>query len=526
MDDQERLVEGVPRNPTDYVEWALESAGGAGKFQILYLLALGWCWGYGAMLAYIGIFAGAATQQQMADCTPFSWVGEASNLTSSCTLAEVNCSMPRSSWEFVKPEETYKATFKMVCDRKGLAPLAQTLFFFGVMFGVLVWGSLSDRFGRRFAFFMPLVFQQLGVLGQSFAPNFYIFGAMRSLTGFGNAGFGLTSFIWSSEMLGRDLRSVMAWSPNVMWSLGQMLLSPVAYYNPEWRRLTLTVFAMGLPFFLYFPLLESPKWLAANGRLNDAHMVLSKIAKTNGRSRPAAPVDLKDEVGDDSSQAEEQSGGSCLDLLDPRLLHRFVIMCVGWFATAMGFFGLSLNAASLPLDPYTANVVSGLTCIPAYLLSGWLIEAPWCGRRGATAGGFLLGGAGLLLSAVFQGQEAALVFLYYFATCAVALSFAVIYMYASELFPTDVRATSMGIQSLCARVGAMAAPFVAALPGKRMPLLIFATPCMLGGILILFLPETRGKQLPGTIDDLNAEASDEEDNEDDSISDAEDDCVE
>merc|ERR1719336_3464290 len=99
----------------------------------------------------------------------------------------------------------------------------------------------------------------------------------------------------------------------------------------------------------------------------------------------------------------------------------------------MGYYGLSFNAASLPLSIYFANMVSGFVAIPAYIMSGFLVDSPFCGRRGAVAGDFIV--SGLCLVASISGSEFTLLVLYYVALSAISLTFAVIYVWGSELFP-------------------------------------------------------------------------------------------
>ena len=54
---------------------------------------------------------------------------------------------------------------------------------------------------------------------------------------------------------------------------------------------------------------------------------------------------------------------------------------------------------------------------------------------------------------------------------------------------------------MCARVGGILSPYVAALSAASvwLPMIIFGGSAVLSGALALFLPETRGRELPGTI---------------------------
>lgn len=57
---------------------------------------------------------------------------------------------------------------------------------------------------------------------------------------------------------------------------------------------------------------------------------------------------------------------------------------------------------------------------------------------------------------------------------------------------------------MLARIGSMVAPFIAtglSQFGHEIPPLIFGIVPILGAILVLYLPETKGQQLPETIED-------------------------
>ena len=83
---------------------------------------------------------------------------------------------------------------------------------------------------------------------------------------------------------------------------------------------------------------------------------------------------------------------------------------------------------------------------------------------------------------------------------AISASFCAVYVFAAELFSTDIRTIGVGFGSMFGRLGGVSAPFIILLPGF-VPNLIFAITGVLSGIWALFLPETGGKPMLQTIEE-------------------------
>ncbi|NXH15794.1 S22AD protein, partial [Bucco capensis] len=76
-------------------------------------------------------------------------------------------------------------------------------------------------------------------------------------------------------------------------------------------------------------------------------------------------------------------------------------------------------------------------------------------------------------------------------------SFSTSYVYSAELFPTVVRQTGVGLCSMSARVSAILAPLIRLLGQyhRAIPMAIYGSAPVLGGLLCFLLPETRGIEL-------------------------------
>lgn len=82
-------------------------------------------------------------------------------------------------------------------------------------------------------------------------------------------------------------------------------------------------------------------------------------------------------------------------------------------------------------------------------------------------------------------------------------SFAVIYNYTAELFPTVERNTALGTACMGARLSGGLTPLITLLDSfdMRMPSVIFGVTAATSGLLALVLPETLNRPIPQTLED-------------------------
>lgn len=88
----------------------------------------------------------------------------------------------------------------------------------------------------------------------------------------------------------------------------------------------------------------------------------------------------------------------------------------------------------------------------------------------------------------------------------ITVAFTVVYIYTTEMFPTNLRHSLLGCCAMCGRVGSIVAPQTPLLAQyySSMPLLLMAGCAFLSGFLVLRLPETLNTKLPDTIEEAIA----------------------
>ncbi|MEQ2238469.1 hypothetical protein ILYODFUR_033396 [Ilyodon furcidens] len=185
----------------------------------------------------------------------------------------------------------------------------------------------------------------------------------------------------------------------------------------------------------------------------------------------------------------------------PQMRKRAIILFYIWFVNVLVYYGLSLGVSQLGTDLYLTQFVFGLVEIPARTLV--LIVLPFT-RRFTLSGFLAIGGlACLMMLAVPADHPNVFTGLAMVGKFGITASFAVIYVYTAEIFPTVVRQTGIGVSSMFARMGGVLAPIINMLHNHSpaTPLIIFGTSPLLGAVLALALPETADRPLPDTLED-------------------------
>ncbi|CAH2066908.1 unnamed protein product, partial [Iphiclides podalirius] len=388
-------------------------------------------------------------------------------------LVKINSSWPvepcLDGYEYDKSEVTSSVVidFDLVCDFDVYPTLGLVALNVGGPIGVYTFGILNDRIGRKKSFFACLTTLLIGSLMTAYAHEYWFWVLARAVVGLTIPAVYQIPFIISLELAGPNYRSFVTVMTCIFYTLGLVLLSGVTYLLRDWRSLAL---ATSVPFFLYylywFVLPESPRWLLMRKRFEEANTILKSIARVNGKE---LPVEYTNKI---QRQVLEQ---------------------------AMNGVRESENASS---NQYMSFFLSSAVEIPSYLVCWVLMDR--VGRRWPLCLSMVISGIFCIVTVLLPNDaETETLILYLISKCFISASFLIIYPYAGELYPTELRGVGIGTSAYIGGLGLIIIPFVNYLGSSNLvlPLVVMGAVSVVGGLTALRLPETLHCSLPQTAEE-------------------------
>ncbi|MET8870262.1 MFS transporter [Nonomuraea sp. NPDC004580] len=363
---------------------------------------------------------------------------------------------------------------------------------FGMIPGVLVWGPVADRIGRRPTAFWSLLAYGVLALASAFATSAEALVALRAASGLALAGVYTITFPFFLELLPTRHRGRAAVYLSIGWPIGMLAAigASVLLGDLGWHVVVIASAVAGLWAFAvraWVP--ESPYWLAARGRQEEARAVLRELGSPD--------------AGATFTVASERVGRP-LDLFKGGLGRITLVMLALNFVFNWGYWGLQtwlptlLQERGLTLSASLGfAALSALMMIPGYVSASWLTGR--YGRKKVFLGyvaAAALGGLWFATASSTTGLYLGNFVLSFFSLGA----WGVWNTWNGEFYPTALRGTGYSWATAAQLVATTVAPsavgaLLAGATGFTATMLIINAFMVATALLAVPLPETEGREL-------------------------------
>jgi putative MFS transporter len=337
-----------------------------------------------------------------------------------------------------------------------------SLTFVGMTVGSLITGFVGDRYGRRFTYQINLLIFGLASLAAAFAQDMPQLIACRFVQGLGLGAEIVVGYSTMTEFVPPQTRgrwlSMMAFIV-VAGFPATALLGYLIIPNFGWRPMfVLAGIGSLIVWYLRKNLPESPRWLEAQGRNEEAESLMQAIETEAAAGKPLPPVVVPAPV----------KLATVGDLIKPPLLQRMVVG--SWVLitinTLIFGFVLFLPQFFLRQGLTIANSLAYTVVLSAGSLVGCVVGAyssDGLGRRWSIIAASIVTILSGYVYARFNAASDPTIVLTvgFILIVAIYVQTAILYgVYPPELFPTEIRLRANGICNTFGRGATVVSPFI------------------------------------------------------------------
>ncbi|MDP9897324.1 putative MFS transporter [Variovorax boronicumulans] len=343
--------------------------------------------------------------------------------------------------------------------------------FIGFFFGALAAGACGDLIGRRKVMMSALAIYCVASLFSGMVNDWTLFLALRIVAGFGAGAESAIIAPYLSEFVARRYRGTFTGALAGFFSFGFVAAALLGYFivpaHPQGWRIVIFITALPVVLLLWWrrALPESPRWLESQGRAAEADAIMDAMESDHLRRGQALPaLNAEDVAAPPPSTTRGNLLTNYATLVSKKLIRISTMTWLMWLSITFSYYSFFTWIPSLLIQngmtitkSFGYSLVMYIAQIPGYFSAAWFNER--IGRQATIVSYMLLGGL-CALGLAFTHSDAQIM------AAGVLLSFfmngtyAGVYAYTPEVFPTQVRATGSGLASAIGRIGGITAPIL------------------------------------------------------------------
>lgn len=159
----------------------------------------------------------------------------------------------------------------------------------GQLFGALVGGPIGDKIGRKKSILLYEIIHIIAMIGGAVSPNVYVLYVFRLVQGFGLGALLVVLFAGFTEYVPGRNRGVWSSRNSFIGNWAHPICNGIAFvigltaisYNMNWRvqYMIPSILSIIASILIAKKYPESPRWLEAQGRVEEADAIMTQIEK-------------------------------------------------------------------------------------------------------------------------------------------------------------------------------------------------------------------------------------------------------
>ena len=402
--------------------------------------------------------------------------------------------------------------------------LQASLIFVSFLIGSVLSGQFSDRYGRRrpciYSSFLMCIFSILS----AFSPEIITLIALRICLGLLVGFFGPLGATMITELTPKQSRGKYMALLTASMVIGELYGSLTAYFflenlsSGDWRILIIFCTIPGAISFILAVLFlrESPRYELVAGHYGESFIIIEKMAEENnskeylelsGEDRRKL-IKWAEDMNNESMKSDEAA--SLKSLFRNERKYITPLIWFNWFTSSFVYYGIivfmpyilekissSGDKSEDDLNDIIKILISTAIEIVSVALAATVIEHKSFGRKNSMIIFYALGCFTCIV--VYFMKDVDFVVFATIARFFLSITIIFCYQFTSEIYPTKIRTTGLGMANGIGRLGGIVMPWVCvALLQINLyaPFLAFATLSLFSSSLSYLFPyDTTGKDL-------------------------------